>query len=48
MVAGMLVFNGTFASSAPSGVIPDIMRVFTFSEEVATLMISLFVAGYCV
>lgn len=38
----------TFASSAPSGVAGNLMEYFTFSEEVATLTISLFVAGYCV
>ncbi|CCM02337.1 uncharacterized protein FIBRA_04429 [Fibroporia radiculosa] len=47
MLAGVLVLNATFASSAPEGIIFDMMDVFHFSEEVATLTISLFVAGYC-
>lgn len=38
----------TFSSSAPTGIIPNLIEEFTFSDEVATLMISLFVAGYCV
>ncbi|KLO07586.1 MFS general substrate transporter [Schizopora paradoxa] len=48
MLGGLLVLNATFASSAPSGVAGNLMEYFTFSEEVATLTISLFVAGYCV
>ncbi|GBE85689.1 MFS general substrate transporter [Sparassis latifolia] len=48
MFGGLLVLNATFASSAPSGIIPDLMRQFTFGKEVATLLIALFVAGYCV
>ena len=38
----------TFASSAPSGIAGDLMKDFGMSQEVATLAISLFVAGYCV
>lgn len=38
----------TFASSAPSGIVPQLMEKFTFGTEVATLTIALFVAGYCV
>ena len=38
----------TFASSAPSGVERELIRYFTFSQEVAILTISLFVAGYCI
>lgn len=38
----------TFASSAPSGIARNLIKEFGFSTEVATLTISLFVAGYCV
>lgn len=38
----------TFASSTPSGIVPEMMEYFGFGREVATLTISLFVAGYCV
>ncbi|KAI0776897.1 MFS general substrate transporter [Trametes elegans] len=48
MLSAVLVLNATFASSAPSGIVPDMMRQFTFGREVATLTIALFVAGYCV
>ncbi|OBZ73285.1 hypothetical protein A0H81_07031 [Grifola frondosa] len=48
LVAGFLVLNATFSSSAPSGVVPQLMRHFSFSEEVAILTISLFVGGYCI
>ena len=48
MLTGMLVFNATFASSSPSGIIPQMEKHFGFSTEVASLTISLFVAGYCV
>ncbi|EMD35874.1 hypothetical protein CERSUDRAFT_52884 [Gelatoporia subvermispora B] len=48
MLAGLLVLNATFASSAPSGIALDLMRQFHFGEEVATLTIALFVGGYCV
>ncbi|OCF32686.1 polyamine transporter 1 [Kwoniella heveanensis BCC8398] len=47
-IAGLLVLNSTFASSSPSGIIQDMMEYFGFSQEVAILTISLFVAGYCV
>jgi len=46
MLAGTLVFNTTFASSAPAGAIEPIVERFELSETVATLMISLFVMGY--
>ncbi|KAJ9104644.1 hypothetical protein QFC21_002142 [Naganishia friedmannii] len=42
----LLVLNSTFASSAPSGVVPNLERQFGFGREVGTLTISLFVAGY--
>ena len=38
----------TFASSAPSGYVPELMEHFHVSQEVGTLVISLFVGGYCV
>lgn len=38
----------TFSSSAPQGVIPDLIKHFGFGREVATLTIAIFVAGYCV
>lgn len=38
----------TFASSAPSGIVPQMMQDFHIGREVATLTIALFVAGYCV
>ncbi|WVQ95147.1 hypothetical protein IAU59_002241 [Kwoniella sp. CBS 9459] len=47
-IAGLLVLNSTFASSSPSGIIQDMIEYFGFSQEVAILTISLFVAGYCV
>lgn len=43
-----LVLNATFASSAPSGLVREMMMYFGVSREVGTLLISLFVAGYCV
>ncbi|OCH89033.1 MFS general substrate transporter [Obba rivulosa] len=47
-ISGVLALNATFASSAPSGIFPSLQERFTLSDEVATLTISLFVAGYCV
>ena len=47
-VAGLTVLNSTFASSSPSGIIEGMRETFGFSQEVAILTISLFVAGYCV
>lgn len=43
-----LVRFRTFASSAPSNLLPQMMEQFGFSTEVATLTVSLFIAGYCV
>ena len=37
----------TFASAAPSGLLPAMMERFGFGDEVATLTVSLFIAGYC-
>ncbi|KAI5990857.1 MFS general substrate transporter [Pisolithus orientalis] len=48
MFSGLLVLNATFASSAPSAMLPALMEHFTFSSEVGNLVVSLFVAGYCV
>ncbi|TIA79135.1 hypothetical protein E3P98_03475 [Wallemia ichthyophaga] len=47
-IAGLLVLNSTFSSSAPSGISQELMAEFGFSREVATLAVSLFVAGYTV
>ncbi|KAF7347942.1 putative mfs-multidrug-resistance transporter [Mycena venus] len=47
-LAGMLVLNATFASAAPSGIAPQLLEEYHMSQEVGTLAISLFVAGYCV
>lgn len=38
----------TFASSAPTGLMAQIERQFSFSREVGALVISLFVSGYCI
>ncbi|KAI9512855.1 MFS general substrate transporter [Russula earlei] len=46
-MGGILVLNSTFASAAPSGILPQMMEQFGFGEEVATLTVSLFIAGYC-
>ncbi|GAA5924642.1 hypothetical protein JCM3775_005432 [Rhodotorula graminis] len=46
-LAGLLVLNATFASSAPSNLIASIITHFDVSQEVGILLISIFVAGYC-
>ncbi|KAI0004215.1 MFS general substrate transporter [Russula compacta] len=46
-IGGILVLNATFASAAPSNLSPQMMENFGFGKEVATLTISLFIAGYC-
>lgn len=46
MLSGVLLFNTTFASSAPAGAIEPISERFGLSEIVGTLMTSLFVMGY--
>ncbi|GAA5870316.1 hypothetical protein JCM3774_004639 [Rhodotorula dairenensis] len=46
--AGLLVLNATFASSAPANLIPSIITHFNVSQEVGILLISVFVAGYCI
>ncbi|UZJ52159.1 hypothetical protein CBS101457_001479 [Exobasidium rhododendri] len=43
----IMVLNSTFTSSAPNGVLTQQIEYFGFSQEVATLTISLWVAGYC-
>ncbi|KAF8317074.1 MFS general substrate transporter [Clavulina sp. PMI_390] len=48
VLAGALILNATFASTAPVGIIPQLEKHFEISSEVATLVLSLFVAGYCV
>lgn len=47
LFGALLVLNSTFTSSCPSGIVPMMINYFQFSEEVATLTISLWVAGYC-
>lgn len=46
-VALLLCVNSTFASSGPSGCLASISRTFGVSEEVAGLVITLFLLGYC-
>ncbi|KAL5536623.1 hypothetical protein ACEPAF_446 [Sanghuangporus sanghuang] len=48
ILSGIILFNASFASSAPSGVVEQFMMKYHMSTDVATLTISLFVAGYCV
>ncbi|KZT54325.1 MFS general substrate transporter [Calocera cornea HHB12733] len=45
---GLLTLNATFSSSAPSGVIPQLIEDWGMSTEIATLLIAVFVVGYCV
>ncbi|KAK0478275.1 MFS general substrate transporter [Armillaria novae-zelandiae] len=45
ILGGILVLN---ACVPPSGIVEQVIEEFNMSTEVATLMISLFVAGYCV
>lgn len=47
-IAGLLVLNATFSSSAPEGVLGQLTDRFHLSESGQVLTISLFVAGYCV
>ncbi|KAH8102515.1 MFS general substrate transporter [Cristinia sonorae] len=47
-LSGLLVLNATFASSVPSEIVGPLEHEFGFSIEVGALLISLFVAGYCV
>ncbi|KIY62541.1 MFS general substrate transporter [Cylindrobasidium torrendii FP15055 ss-10] len=48
VLAGLFILNSTFASSAPSGITSDLMDEFTISQEVTTLVISVFVGGYVI
>ena len=42
------MYDSTFASSAPEGIVTQLMEQFGFGTEVATLTIAIFIAGYCV
>ncbi|KAK0543641.1 hypothetical protein OC846_006341 [Tilletia horrida] len=46
-VAGLLVLNSTFTSSAPSSISRITGAEFGFSDEVAVLTIAIFIVGYC-
>ncbi|VDC04808.1 unnamed protein product [Peniophora sp. CBMAI 1063] len=45
-LAGILVLNATFASTAPSNIVDQIMQDLHFGEEVASLLTSIFVLGF--
>ncbi|TGO51088.1 hypothetical protein BCON_0169g00160 [Botryotinia convoluta] len=47
VIAVLLVVNATFASSSPSGCLTGIEEEFNISAEVAALVISVFLLGYC-
>jgi hypothetical protein len=47
VLGAIIILNSTFTSSAPTGIIESQIAYFGFSQEVATLTISLWVAGYC-
>ncbi|KAI9648654.1 hypothetical protein NHQ30_003292 [Ciborinia camelliae] len=47
VVSVLLVVNATFASSSPSGSLTGIEEEFHVSSEVAALVISVFLLGYC-
>ncbi|KZO99101.1 MFS general substrate transporter [Calocera viscosa TUFC12733] len=48
MFGGLLTLNASFASSAPSGILGQLIEEWHISTEVATLLIAIFVVGYCV
>ncbi|KAG8891926.1 hypothetical protein FRC00_012905, partial [Tulasnella sp. 408] len=48
VASGLLMLNASFASSAPTGVLDQLIEDFSLSRTLATLTISLFVVGYCV
>ncbi|TFK77215.1 MFS general substrate transporter [Pluteus cervinus] len=48
LASGLLVLNATFASAAPTGIVVPLQTELRMSEMEVTLMISLFLAGYCV
>ncbi|KZV59601.1 MFS general substrate transporter [Peniophora sp. CONT] len=45
-LAGILVLNATFASTAPSNIVEQIMEGLHFGEEVASLLTGIFVLGF--
>ncbi|KAI0362931.1 MFS general substrate transporter [Pilatotrama ljubarskyi] len=47
-LSATLTLNSTFASSAPTGIISQLVQDLDMEAEVATLTITLFVADYCV
>ncbi|KZV65936.1 MFS general substrate transporter [Peniophora sp. CONT] len=47
-LGGLLVLNATFASSAPSEIVTMIGKDLGFGKEIGSLIIAVFVAGYCV
>jgi DHA1 family multidrug resistance protein-like MFS transporter len=47
VISVLLVVNATFASSSPSGSLEGIADQFHVSEEVAGLVITVFLLGYC-
>lgn len=47
VVAVLLVVNATFASSSPSGCLPSISEELHVSREASSLVITLFLLGYC-
>ncbi|KAG9051620.1 hypothetical protein FS837_000007 [Tulasnella sp. UAMH 9824] len=48
MASGLLMLNASYASSAPAGVLDQLIERFSLSRILATLTISLFVVGFCV
>ncbi|KAI0313062.1 major facilitator superfamily domain-containing protein [Amylostereum chailletii] len=48
LASGILVLNAAFASAAPSNILPQMMEEFHFGAEVASLVVSIFIVGYCV
>lgn len=48
MAAGLILLNASFASSAPTGVLVQLIDQFHLSHTLAVLTISLFIVGYCV
>ncbi|KAG8933240.1 hypothetical protein FRC01_010229 [Tulasnella sp. 417] len=48
MASSLLVLNASFASSAPTGVLDQLIERFSLSRILAILTISLFIVGYCV
>jgi len=47
-IGSLLVLNSTFASTAPAGVITDLEKYFTFSQEAGVMTITVYVCGYMV